>query len=174
LEEVEVETGEEEEEVLYSQRAKLFIFAETLLDVGTGNKTWKERGIGNIRIMRHRQHLRCRMLMRQEKTMKLIMNHLLLPGLVVVPHVTNDRALVWRAEDFCEGQIKVTDFCIRFADSEIAGTFKDTFSKYQEEMKKLDEGADAPVGEDGGAAVDEAAAAVAALSTKDEEETEVA
>jgi len=144
----------------------LFVFAETLLDVGTGNKQWKERGVGNIRILRHREHQRCRILMRQEKTMKLIINHLLLPGLTLVAHANNDRAWVWRAEDFSDGEIKVTDFCIRFADSDIANAFKESFTKYQEEMKKLEEGADNP-GADAGAAGDEAAEALKNLSTKE-------
>jgi len=67
LEEVEVKSGEEDEEVVFSMRAKLFLFGETLLDKGTGNKSWRERGIGEARILRHREHQRLRFLMRQEK-----------------------------------------------------------------------------------------------------------
>jgi Ran-binding protein 1 len=137
-----------------------------MLDAGTGNKQWKERGIGNIKILQHKEHQRCRVLMRQEKTMKLLVNHLLLPGLVLVAHNTSDRAFVWRANDFSDGEIKETDFCIRFADSDIANTFKENFEKYKEEMRVLTEGADTP-GEDGGAAADEAAEALGALSTAD-------
>lgn len=44
---VEVKTGEEDEEVLYSHRAKLFRFdGET--------KEWKERGIGDIKVLMHK------------------------------------------------------------------------------------------------------------------------
>ena len=38
---------EEEEETLCSYRSKLFLYGETLLDKGTGVKSWKERGIGD-------------------------------------------------------------------------------------------------------------------------------
>jgi len=55
LEEVDVKTGEEEEELLYSQRSKLFIFGETLLDKGSGKKSWRERGIGDIRLLKHKE-----------------------------------------------------------------------------------------------------------------------
>lgn len=152
------------QETLYSQRSKLYIFAETMLDAGTGKKTWKERGIGEIRIMRHKEHQKCRMLMRQEKTMKILMNHLLVPGLVLVPHQTSDQCLVWRANDFAEGELKETDFCIKFKNSDIADAFKVEFEKYQKEMEALESGADKP-GEDGGAAADEAAEALKELST---------
>ena len=45
---VEVKTGEEDEEVLYSHRAKLYRFAKE-----TGE--WKERGLGDIKLLEHRQ-----------------------------------------------------------------------------------------------------------------------
>lgn len=45
--EVEVKTGEEDEEVLFSERGKLYRFA---------NKEWKERGVGNIKVLYHAQN----------------------------------------------------------------------------------------------------------------------
>jgi Ran-binding protein 1 len=149
------------QEVLYSQRAKLFVFAETMLDAGTGNKSWKERGIGNVRLLRHKEHSRIRVLMRQEKTHKLIINHALLPGLRLVPHATSDKSVVWRAEDFSDGEGLVeTDFCVRFASSEIATAFKEKFEELQGEMVALYAGLDA--GDQAGG--DEAADALASLN----------
>lgn len=43
---VEVKTGEEDEEVLYSHRAKLYRYTE---------KEWKERGLGDIKVLKHKQ-----------------------------------------------------------------------------------------------------------------------
>ena len=150
--------------MLYSERAKLFVFGETLLDVGTGTKAWKERGVGNVRLLRHKEHQRIRVLMRQEKTHKLIINHALLAGLVLVPHKTSDRSYIWRAEDFSDGEnLVVTDFCLRFANSDVAETFKDAFGKHQTEMKELDAGLD----KGDSTAADEAADALQALSTKE-------
>ena len=171
LEEVEVKSGEEEEEVIFQMRAKLFIFGETLLDVGTGNKTWKERGIGEVRLLRHREHQRLRLLMRQEKTMKVIANHALDPRIQLEPNVGSDRSWVWSAYDFAEGELKETVFALRFADSDIANDFKNKFIECQKEMEKLLAGEDNP-GEDGGAAADEAAAALSGLSTSDKKEEE--
>merc|ERR1712137_1522004 len=132
-------------------RAKLFIYGETMLDVGTGNKSWRERGIGQARILRHREHQRIRLLMRQEKTMKVIANHALDPRIKLEPNVGSDRSWVWSAFDFAEGELTETVFALRFADSEIANEFKDKFIQYQGEMEKLLAGEDKP-GEDGGAA----------------------
>lgn len=167
LEEVEVKSGEEDEETVFGVRSKLFLFGETLLDVGSGNKTWKERGIGEARILRHKEHQRLRLLMRQEKTMKVIANHALDPRIKLEPNVGSDRSWVWSAFDFAGGELKETVFALRFADSDIAQDFKNKFEECQEEMEKLLAGEDKP-GADGGAAADEVAEALKELSTKDE------
>ena len=168
MEEVDVVSGEEEEEVIYSQRGKLFLYGETLLDVGSGNKSWKERGIGDIKILKHKEHSRMRVLMRQEKTMKVIVNHALDPRITLEPNAGSDRSWVWSAFDFAEGELVETVFAIRFADSDIADKFKKIFLEQQKEMEKV------LAGEDGApsAEADEAAEAIAALSTKDDAEKE--
>jgi Ran-binding protein 1 len=168
LEQVDVETGEEDEEVLFTERAKLFVHGESMLNVGTGIKTWNERGIGQVRFLRNNEHQAIRILMRQEKTMKIICNHALDPRIKLEPNVGSDRSWVWIAHDFADGEELVeTTFAIRFSDSEVAGGFKAKFLELQAEMENLLAGQDNP-GEDGGQAADEAAEALAGLSTKDE------
>uniref|UniRef100_A0A7R9W6V3 RanBD1 domain-containing protein n=1 Tax=Pseudictyota dubia TaxID=2749911 RepID=A0A7R9W6V3_9STRA len=169
LDEVEVTSGEEDEEVVFDVRAKLFIYGETLLDKGTGNKTWRERGIGQAKILRHREHQRLRLLMRQEKTMKVIANHAIDPRIKLEPNAGSDRSWVWSAFDFAEGELVETVFALRFADSDIANDFKGKFTESQAEMEKLLAGEDNP-GEDGGAAADEAAEALSGLKTDEKAE----
>lgn len=48
---VEVKTGEEDEDVLYSHRAKLYRFR---------NSEWRERGLGDVKILKHKQTGRLR------------------------------------------------------------------------------------------------------------------
>mmetsp|Transcript_48812 Transcript_48812/g.55293 ORF Transcript_48812/g.55293 Transcript_48812/m.55293 type:complete len:640 (-) Transcript_48812:356-2275(-) len=163
--EVDVQSGEEEEEIIYCQRGKLFIYGETLLDVGSGNKQWNERGIGDIRILKHSERQTIRVLMRQEKTMKVIVNHALDPRITLEPNVGSDRSWVWSAFDFATGELVETVFAIRFADSDIANAFKTIFEEQQTEMEKVLAGADAATG---GEEADEVAAALAGLSTKEE------
>ena len=145
-------------------RSKLFVFGESLLDKGTGNKSWNERGIGEIRLLRHREHKRVRVLMRQEKTMKVIVNHALDPRITLEPNAGSDRSWVWSAFDFSDGELVETVFALRFADSDIANRFKDEFLKYQKDMDSLLKGEDA---ENGGEAAEEAAEALSALKTSD-------
>ncbi|RYG94865.1 hypothetical protein EON65_56820 [archaeon] len=91
-----------------SRRGKLFLFGETLLDKGTGNKTWKERGVGEVKFLKHKESGRIRVLMRQEKTMKVIINHFLDPRIVLSPNVGSDKSWVWVAFDFSEGELVET------------------------------------------------------------------
>ncbi len=62
---VPVVTGEEAEEELAKFRSKLYRWR---------NKEWKERGIGELRILKHKSHGKIRVLMRQEKTLKIVAN----------------------------------------------------------------------------------------------------
>jgi hypothetical protein len=54
-----VETGEENEEIVYCQRSKLLRFKDG---------EWKERGIGEAKILKHKTDGQCRFLFRQEHT----------------------------------------------------------------------------------------------------------
>jgi Ran-binding protein 1 len=150
-------------------RAKLFIFGETLLDVGSGKKSWRERGVGDMRILRHREHQRLRVLMRQEKTMKVIANHALDPRITLEPNVGSDRSWVWSAFDFAEGELKETVFAVRFADSEIALDFKKKFEDMQKDMEALLAGEDKSDA-DGGKATDEAAEALSKAQVVDDDD----
>lgn len=138
-----------------------------MLNVGTGNKTWNERGIGNAKFLRHREHQKIRLLMRQEKTMKVIANHVLDPRIHLEPNVGSDKSWVWSAFDFAEGELVETVFALRFANAEVAQDFKEKFEKHQKEMGSLIAGEDKP-GEDGGAKADEAAEALEKLTTSDD------
>merc|ERR1712194_120711 len=149
--------GEEDEDILYTMRSKLFVFGETLLDVGTGNKSWRERGIGEARLLRHKEHQRTRLLIRQEKTMKIIANFAVDPRITLEPNAGSDRSWVWSAFDYSENCLVETVFALRFADSDIANTFRDTFLECQKHMEKILSGEDS---EEGKEAADEAAEAI--------------
>ena len=46
--------------------------------------------------------------MRQEKTMKVIVNHFLDPRIVLTPNVGNDKSWVWVAFDFSDEELVET------------------------------------------------------------------
>ncbi|PKA50597.1 Ran-binding protein 1 like c [Apostasia shenzhenica] len=107
LEEVAVTTGEEDEGVLLDLKAKLYRFDKD------GN-LWKERGTGNVKILKHKKTGKVRLVMRQAKTLKICANHLILPSIKLQVHAGNEKSCVWHATDFSDGELKDETFCIRF------------------------------------------------------------
>ena len=67
------------------RRARLFLFfAEDKYGDEVRKNIWKERGTGDIRILKHKVSKQERVVMRQEKTFKLILNHIINPMTVLV------------------------------------------------------------------------------------------
>lgn len=130
LEEVETNTGEEDEDVLLELKCKLYRFDN---DAGE----WKERGVGQAKLLQHKENKKCRLLMRQDKTLKIRANHLVMPGVKLQEHAGNDKAWVWSTVDFSEEQQKVELFCMRFGSTEKAQEFKKKFEEVQEINSKL-------------------------------------
>ena len=62
---VEIKKVDENLECIYKQRVKLYRF---------NDNQWKERGVGNLKMLRDRKERRVRVLMRQEKTFKPVAN----------------------------------------------------------------------------------------------------
>ncbi|RZC37236.1 E3 SUMO-protein ligase RanBP2, partial [Asbolus verrucosus] len=109
---VEVKTGEEEEEVLYCHRAKLFRFV---------SGEWKERGIGDIKILKRKDNGKLRVLMRREQIFKICLNHILTSDVKYL--LKDDKTWLFSAPDFSEGEIANEQFCVRFKNAEIAQEF---------------------------------------------------
>ncbi|CAH0545652.1 unnamed protein product [Brassicogethes aeneus] len=116
--EVPVTTGEENETVLFCERAKLFRHV---------NKEWKERGVGNVKILQHKESGKIRVLMRRDQVHKICANHFLTADMSMSPMANNDRAYIWAAQDFTDGEMTVEKFCIRFKTSEEAKKFHSAF-----------------------------------------------
>jgi Ran-binding protein 1 len=58
--------------------------------------------------LRHKESNRIRVLMRQEKTMKVLTNFFLDPRIHLVPNAGNDKSWVWNCFDFAEGELLET------------------------------------------------------------------
>jgi Ran-binding protein 1 len=67
-EKVEVRTNEELEDQVFKMRAKLFKFVKEANE-------WKERGTGDVRLLRHKENNKTRLVMRRDKTLKVCANH---------------------------------------------------------------------------------------------------
>lgn len=67
-EKVETKTNEEMEEQVFKMRAKLFKYV-------ADTREWKERGTGDVRLLKHRENGKTRLVMRRDKTLKVCANH---------------------------------------------------------------------------------------------------
>lgn len=111
-EKVETKTNEESEEQLFKMRAKLFVFKKE-------NQEWKERGTGDVRLLKHKENGKTRLVMRRDKTLKVCANHYIVPEMKLSPNVGSDRSWVWNAAaDVSEGEAEAVTLAIRFANSE--------------------------------------------------------
>ncbi|KAL0327460.1 UNVERIFIED_CONTAM: Ran-binding protein 1c [Sesamum angustifolium] len=129
LQEVAVTTGEENEDVLLDLKSKLYRFDKEA-------NQWKERGVGTVKLLKHKESGKVRLVMRQSKTLKICANHLVLPTMTVQEHQGNDKSCVWHAADFADGELKEETFCIRFASVENCKAFKDKIEEITESQVK--------------------------------------
>ena len=67
-EKVETKTNEELEEQTFKMRAKLFKFDKD-------SREWKERGTGDVKLLKHKENRKTRLVMRRDKTLKVCANH---------------------------------------------------------------------------------------------------
>ncbi|CAM6046633.1 unnamed protein product [Sphagnum compactum] len=143
LEEVVISTGEENEDVLLDIKAKLYRFDKE----GT---QWKERGVGQVKLLEHKQTKKVRLLMRQSRTLKICANHMVLASTTLQEHAGSDKTWVWHAPDYSDGTLKEELFCMRFGSIESAHKFKDAFEAAQEKVSaksdKDEEAADTAAG----------------------------
>jgi len=124
-EQVETKTHEEDEEVLFKMRAKLFRFA-------TDSSEWKERGTGDVRLLAHKETKKVRLVMRRDKTLKVCANHAISSDMKLQPNIGSDRSWVWKvAADYSETPPTSETLAIRFANAENAAQFKEAFESAQ-------------------------------------------
>ena len=121
LSDVKVMTGTEGEVCIYKQKVKLFRFRDN---------QWKERGIGNAKLLRNNETKKIRFVMRQEKTLKPVANFVIteLPSCELKPMANSDKAYMWACKDFSDEPEGVLDkLALRFQSAEFAAAFKTAF-----------------------------------------------
>lgn len=130
---VEIKTLEENEDTLFSMRAKLFRYDNT-----AEPPEWKERGTGDIKILKHKTDNYVRILMRRDKTLKICANHYIQPYMELKPNSSSDRAWVWSTlADFADEEPKPELLAIKFANVENAQKFKEAFNSAKDISAKF-------------------------------------
>jgi len=99
LPEVENKSGEENDDILFKTKAKIYRFREN---------EWKERGQGDLKLLRNRLTKKIRLVMRQERTLKVVANFLIEedPLCILKEHLKSDRSFFFIANDFSEYEKK--------------------------------------------------------------------
>jgi Ran-binding protein 1 len=134
-EQVDTKTHEEDEDVLFKMRAKLFRF-------DAPSSEWKERGTGDVRLLAHKETKKVRLVMRRDKTLKVCANHAITSDMRLQPNIGSDRSWVWKvAADYSESPPTSETLAIRFANAENAGEFKKEFEAAQKTNTALGGGA---------------------------------
>ncbi|VDP30845.1 unnamed protein product [Schistosoma margrebowiei] len=91
---IEVVTGEENDDVIFCRRAKLYRW---------DNNTWHERGVGDLKLLRSTITGVIRCLMRRDHVLKVCCNHVIGAGMHLKPMNTGGgRAWSWWAIDYSE------------------------------------------------------------------------
>ncbi|XP_054630374.1 ran-specific GTPase-activating protein [Dunckerocampus dactyliophorus] len=136
LPEQDIKTLEEDEEEIFKMRAKLYRFASE-----NDPPEWKERGTGDVKLLKHKDKGTIRLLMRRDRTLKLCANHHILPMMELKPNAGSDRAWVWNTlADYADEAPKPELLAIRFLNAENAQKFKVKFDECKEEVRKNLEG----------------------------------
>ncbi|KAF7996400.1 hypothetical protein HCN44_002032 [Aphidius gifuensis] len=122
---IDIPSNEEDEIEMVKLRAKLYRY-----DSSSDPAEWKERGTGDVKLLRHKTKHTVRVVMRRDKTLKICANHFVTPWMELKPNCGSDRAWVWSVlADFADEQLKPELLAIRFANSENASLWKETFEK---------------------------------------------
>lgn len=120
---IDVSNNEEDETEMIKLRAKLYRY-----DCTSKPPEWKERGTGEVKLLRHKTKNTVRVVMRRDKTLKICANHFVTPWMELKPNCGSDRAWVWSVlADFADEQLKPELLAIRFANAENALLWKDAF-----------------------------------------------
>jgi len=128
LEIIETSTGEENDEEIYKQRAALYRF-------DSSTNEWKERGRGDCKLLKNKSSGKIRILLRQDKTLKCCMNHIVHPDVALRPNAGSEKSWTWRCTDFSGESPEAQTFALRFKDADTAQAFKTKF----DEVRKINE-----------------------------------
>jgi len=126
-EKVNVITGEEGLEVIFDDRAKLLRFDSNV-------KEWKEKGIGQMKILHNLKDGYYQLLMRRELVLKVCCNQRLTADLELKPVSSSDKAMSWIGQDFSEGTSKKELYAIRFKTIQQLHAFRDKFNEVKDKI----------------------------------------
>merc|ERR1712072_607394 len=125
LAEVQVCTGEEDEEILHACRGKLYRWGEDV----KGEKMWKDRGTGELKLLKHHDTGKVRLLLRVDKTRKIRLNHYISKDCELKGKPTSDKSWTYITTDYSDEEPVVSNLCLKFKEPEVANAFRDAWNR---------------------------------------------
>jgi len=112
--------------VTFKHRAKVFRFDKEA-------KQWKERGVGDIKILHHKEKNTFRILLRRDQVHKIACNHYINVNQVLEPMPSCETALMWFAMDYSEDEANglPEKLAVKFKLAETKDEFKRVFEDSQ-------------------------------------------
>ena len=116
-----VKSGEENEELIFKMRARLYRWRDN---------EWKERGTGEIKLLRDKTEKRIRFVLRQDKTLKAVANFIVAPSPLceLKPHQGSEKMFFFVAYDFSDEEAAMEKFVIKLGNADNAKKFKEAFN----------------------------------------------
>jgi Ran-binding protein 1 len=133
LPKVDIKTGEEDEEIIFKIRARIYRWR---LD------EWKERGTGEIKILRHKENKKIRLILRQDKTLKAVANFFIAddPLCILKEHQGSDKMFFFMAYDCSDDVPAVEKYVLKFGNADLAAKFKKSFNEARDFNKAVKAG----------------------------------
>lgn len=116
-----VKSGEENEELIFKMRARLYRWRDN---------EWKERGTGEVKLLRDKTEKRIRFVLRQDKTLKAVANFIVAPAPLceLKPHQGSEKMFFFVAYDFSDEEAAFEKFVIKLGNADNAKKFKEAFN----------------------------------------------
>ena len=119
---VTVSTGEEEQEVHFKQRCKLYRYDTSVMK-------WKENGVGEMKLLCNRNMQKSRLVMRRDQVLKLCANHSLSETMKLEPFPSNELTVTCNAlGDTSDNPPEDKLLAAKFKNKDILSEFKNTFA----------------------------------------------
>ena len=126
----EMNPGDQNEKILFSERAKLYHFDPSINQL-------KERGNGELMILQQKSTNLSRILMFQDEELDHCANHPITPQLELKPHQNIPHAYVWSVLDFGTGEARYETFCVKFKTDEDGKQFVRRFNECKEHLPSI-------------------------------------
>jgi len=124
------QNADKDEDTVYQQRCSLYRH---------NNSAWKERGVGWVKFLKHKETLIIRVVMRQDRTYKLILNHTVHPLSELQPNKGSERVWSWRSMDFSDDLAGSNEsFLGKFKNADIAAEFKKEYDSARTHNAKME------------------------------------